>query len=99
MHSSIQVNPSSPGSTVWTASEGLKHSFSLTGQSNVLLEFFCLFSGVRAPCPVCLYPHRSSTVGKPDTRKQRAPHSFTVYDGNRQHTRATREGICVEENT
>lgn len=59
------------------------HSFSPSRESSVLLGFFLFVFWCSCPISVCLYPHRSSTVGKPDTRKQRAPHSFIVYDGIR----------------
>lgn len=47
----------------------------------------------------CLSSHRMSAVGKPDTWEQRAPHPFVVYNGIRQQSWATGEGVYIEENT
>lgn len=77
-----QLNVPPPGSTVRPASETLKQSLSLSGDGGGVLGFF-LHSGIRDQCLSVFHLHRSPTVGKPDTRMQRAPHSFVVYDGVR----------------
>lgn len=83
MHLCVELNLPPPGRAVRTASETLKQSlfWPVWGWRWPVGGFSAFWYS--CPVSVCLYLHRSSAVGKPDTRKQRAPHSFVVYDGVR----------------